>query len=253
MKNRIKGFKKAASILALAFAAVAGTTAGIEWNGYQLFDRESGDNLLCRADPSCRQLTKGEIAVARSVFGDSIDYNSVKLFNRRYMLVAGKDHNISPNGNIYLSKDSTWSQDYSGDPYWESVLIHELTHVWQVQNGRDVRQEAFREFFKSNFNYSAVYDFDIKSDREFLRHNLEQQAAMVERYYELRHDFRIKTRDLDLTRPAKLGTNLYRDVKTRCEEMGLYEAKIGQAIPLPPESACSAYRPKEAKKPAPSS
>lgn len=231
--NGMTGFKKAKFALALVFAAAVG--AGIEWNGYNVFDREGGNNLLCRVDPFCRPMTNGEVALARSIFGDSIDYRSVKLFNRPYMLVTGKTHGLSPNGNIYINGDGKWSEDYAAGLRGQALLIHELTHVWQVQRGRDVRKEAFLEFVRNNFDYDGVYQFDINSPEKFRAHNLEQQAAMVTRYYNLRQEFHMTAQDYG------------EDSRTRCRELGKYEAKIMQEIPLVPDAGCAIYRPQAGK------
>lgn len=251
MRSRITGFKKAASILTLAFAAVAGTAASLEWYGYGLFDRAGGDNILCRADPYCRQLTEGEIGIARSFFGDSIDYRTVKLFNRPYMLVAGDEHGLSPNGNIYINGKTKWAEDYSKNLYWQSLFIHEMTHVWQVQRGRDVRSEAFWEFFKSDFQYETVYEYDIKTKAPYRDHNLEQQAEMIEDYHDLRRDFRLSVKDQDMTRPKQYGEKFNREAKAKCQMLWLYEAKIRQDIPLTPEAGCNAYLRKAPKTPNP--
>ncbi len=251
MKNRITGFKKAASILALAFVAVAGSTASLEWNGYGVFDRASGDNILCRVDPYCRALTEGEIEIASSVFGNSIDYSSVKLFNRSYMLVAGDEHGLSPNGNIYINGKTKWAEDYSKNLYWQSLFMHEMAHVWQVQRGRDVRREAFLEFFKSDFKYANVYNYDIKTKAPYRDHNLEQQAGMIEDYHNLRRDFRLSVKDQDMTSPGQYGRKFNQEAKAKCQMLWRYEAKIMADIPLSPETSCNAYRLKAPKTPNP--
>ena len=50
-----------------------------------------------------RPLTAGEIAMASQLFGDAIDYNRVRVFNRRYLpYLQPKNCAMTPNGSIYF-------------------------------------------------------------------------------------------------------------------------------------------------------
>lgn len=234
--------KKAASGFAIAFLVAAGSVASIEWNGYEVFDRETGDNLLCRVDPHCRQMTPGEIEMARSIFSDSINYNHVKIFNRKYMLVAGEGHGLSPNGNIYVDGTEKWSEDYAKDLGGAPMLIHELAHVWQVQNGRELRTEAFSAFFKHDFDYSAAYDYDLSTHQYYRDYNLEQQADIVQSYYLGRLNFRQMTEGLDMTKPYFLYKKDFNELALNaCRDLVKHEDKLMQVLPLQPEKGCEAY------------
>ncbi|MFC0819936.1 hypothetical protein [Moraxella marmotae] len=53
-------------------------------------------------------------------------------------------------------------------------LIHELTHVWQ-------RQQGICVFWRALFN--RRYRYRLKADKSFWRYGVEQQARMVEDFY----------------------------------------------------------------------
>jgi hypothetical protein len=64
-----------------------------------------------------RPLTPGEIALARSVFGDAIDYAGVRLFKGKWWPFHPRNAAMAPMGNIYFHPDGgVWSADFSKEP-----------------------------------------------------------------------------------------------------------------------------------------
>jgi hypothetical protein len=140
-----------------------------------------------------RPLTPGEKDMARTVFGNDVDYDKVKLYNGPpkvagiFTLNQNKLSAITPNGDIYLVGRDVQQPDLSlAGEAARKLLIHEMTHVWQHQQGRNVEAEAVFLFFKSGFNYDKAYAYDINGKEKFVSLNLEQQAHMVEDYFALR-------------------------------------------------------------------
>ena len=84
-----------------------------------------------------RVLTAGEIALARSVFGDAIDYSHVRLFQGKWWPFQPRQSAMAPMGDIWFHPDGGgWSDDFSDEPLGrQGFFIHELTHVWQTQKG----------------------------------------------------------------------------------------------------------------------
>lgn len=60
-----------------------------------------------------------------------------------------------------------------------SFLIHELTHVWQLQSGVWLK---FRRLFIDGG------DYDLSADRTLQSYKVEEQAAIVADYYRIRHN-----------------------------------------------------------------
>jgi len=122
-----------------------------------------------------RQLTEGEIALARSVFDDSLKLDGVQLKTAWWVL---KHYAVSPNGNIYFHP-ADWVTDFSqcslGKQSW---LIHELTHVWQLQQGLKVVRGAI---------INRRYDYVLEAGKSFFNYGIEQQARMVQDYFVRRH------------------------------------------------------------------
>ncbi|MGP4905883.1 MULTISPECIES: type IV secretion protein Rhs [Psychrobacter] len=118
-----------------------------------------------------RQLTAGEIALARSVFGDSIRLEQVQLKTAFWVL---KNYAVSPNGNIYFHP-ADWVTDFSQSSLGkQSWLIHELTHVWQLQQGLKVVRGAM---------INRRYDYVLNAGKPFFNYGIEQQARMVQDYF----------------------------------------------------------------------
>ena len=118
-----------------------------------------------------RQLTAGEIDFAKTVFANHIDYKKVEIVAHRLVI---PNYAISPNGHIYFNR-LDWKADFSQESLeLQSWLIHEMTHVWQVQQGISVIKKAL---------FDRRYKYVIKLGKSFLNYGIEQQAQMVQDYY----------------------------------------------------------------------
>lgn len=135
-----------------------------------------------------RPLTKGERALARMIFKDSIDYNLVKISDRPYSPLQGKDVTMAPNGHIYCN--NTYRDDFSKcSNSMQSHFIHEMTHIWQYQN-RVIHPVwgAAKEMLKHKFNYASAYKYEINTSKDFIDYGLEQQACILGDYFSLKNN-----------------------------------------------------------------
>jgi hypothetical protein len=125
-----------------------------------------------------RLLTPGEIALARSVFGDAIDYSKVRLVKRKWWPFQPRNTAMAPTGNIHFHPHGNlWSEDFSAEPlHRQGLFIHEMTHVWQSQT----RGRFYLPLMRHPF---CRYSYTIDDGRPFGRYGLEQQAEIV------RHSF----------------------------------------------------------------
>ena len=86
-----------------------------------------------------RGLTAGELQLAGSVFGSALELHQTSIRASGWVLRGYAD---SPNGRIYVHPDD-WCEDYSRHNLaMQSLLVHELVHVWQVQQGMAVLRRA---------------------------------------------------------------------------------------------------------------
>lgn len=123
-----------------------------------------------------RELTPGELAAARAVFGDAIDWDRVRLHARPFMPFQPKGVAMCPVGAVHFHA-ADCRPDFSArwrDMAW---LIHELTHVWQHQSGVWV---IVRGLWERRYRYGA-----LDPAKPLRRYGIEQQAAIVEDWFRL--------------------------------------------------------------------
>ena len=131
-----------------------------------------------------RSLTQGEVALARSIFREAIDYSCVKMVRRKWWPLHPRNAAMAPTGNIHFHPDGDlWSEDFATEPLWrQGLFIHELTHVWQSQT----RGRFYLPLMRHPF---CRYDYDFVPGKEFERYGLEQQAEIVRHVFLLRRDY----------------------------------------------------------------
>ena len=116
----------------------------------------------------CRALSQAERELTRSVFGEALKLESICLCEHPLVL---KGYAVSPNGSVYFHPGEL-PADFGAEPLSRQAwLIHELTHVWQVQQGSRVFVRAL---------FDRRYDYQLKTSKPFGLFGVEQQARMVE-------------------------------------------------------------------------
>lgn len=134
-----------------------------------------------------RALTSGEIELARTIFGDSIDYTSVTVSDKKYAFFHPRGGAMAPDGNLHMY--GCYSADYAAaNARARALFIHEMTHVWQFQNKiLNPVNAAIELTLKHQFNYLAAYDFHLEQDKDLTQYGMEQQASIVEEYFLMKH------------------------------------------------------------------
>jgi hypothetical protein len=118
-----------------------------------------------------RRLTAAERALGREMFGGGLDLSRVRLLaipGWRRAFVAGSRLIVWPAAQL--------PEDFAAASLrLQATFVHELTHVWQAQNGVRLL------FAKLKAGDSAEsYAYDLTSGCEFAALNIEQQAMVVE-------------------------------------------------------------------------
>ena len=126
-----------------------------------------------------RGLTEGEIALARSVFHDAIDYSKVRIANRSFIFFQPERTLMAPMGTIHFNpKGKLFKDDFStASIEAQGDLIHELTHCWQWQKG------IFLPLKRHPF---CRYDYAFKPGQAFDKYGLEQQGEIARHIFLLR-------------------------------------------------------------------
>lgn len=134
-------------------------------------------------DKTERMLTVGEIALARKIYHDAIDYQKVRIHKGRFMFFQPNDSGMTPNGEIYMSGNAYYA-DYSVlRPQAKAFFIHEMAHVWQYQlNILNPVLAAVGESFSHAFNYDKAYEYTLDANKDLLDYKIEQQASIIEDY-----------------------------------------------------------------------
>lgn len=127
-----------------------------------------------------RPLTRGEVDLARSMFGDAIDYGRPRIVNRKWAFFQPRDTVMAPLGHIHFHPlGARYSDDFAAEPLSaQGLLIHELVHVWQHQKG------MFLPLQRLPF---CRYGYRIDPGRPFERYGIEQQGEIVRHAFLLRH------------------------------------------------------------------
>ena len=129
---------------------------------------------------SGRSLTAGEIALARSVFGDAIHYAGVEVRRRKWAFFQPRDVVMAPRGHLHFHpRGDQWRDDFAAAHLTDQGLfIHEMTHVWQHQRG------VFLPIARHPF---CRYGYSIRPGWTLPRYGIEQQAEIVRHTFLLRH------------------------------------------------------------------
>lgn len=134
-----------------------------------------------------RPLTPGEIALAREQFGDGLEYGQIRFlrapwpFTRAFVPGAwfGREWIVWP--------DKTLPEDLSKAALrLQAVFVHELTHVWQAQQGVNLITGKLRAGDRP-----ASYEYPVAADCRWDDLNIEQQAMVVEHRFRLSRGMKV--------------------------------------------------------------
>ncbi len=158
-----------------------------------------------------RDLTQGERWFGASVLGDSVRFEDVSVVRGAMVALVPTTVPVRPRDScrerirrprskpaagvfgafvigdtIYFARDA-WEGDFLGG-YSDTLdlvaamrLAHELTHVWQWQNRREVGYSPLFAMFE-HVELDDPYLVEIDPARDFLDYGWEQQGVIVEEF-----------------------------------------------------------------------
>jgi hypothetical protein len=143
------------------------------------------DQLLLPNMPG-RPLTKGEVAMVEPIFKNSIDYSKVKVSHTKatdLLRFVFRDAGMAHKNIIYAHDDTP---DFSAKqlPFFTRYMFtHEMTHVWQYQNGVSDGpiDTVKRTLAKLNpwDKQLPTYVYSLKDGKDLTKFTVEQQASIV--------------------------------------------------------------------------
>ena len=133
-----------------------------------------------------RPLTAGEIALARSIYGEAIDYGKVTLRRRKWFPFQPKRVTMAPRGHIHFHpQGAAYCDDFSKvSTLAAGLFIHEMAHVWQAQSKGDWWLVMHRHPF-------CRYDYTLKPGWGLERYGIEQQAEIIKHAFFLRNGVKL--------------------------------------------------------------
>lgn len=122
---------------------------------------------------SLRRLGPGERALAAEVFGLGIDPGRVRLLA---LPVWDRAFVAGPGLMVWPARSALADFASADTPLGlQATFVHELTHVWQAQNGVGLLLAKLKAGDRA-----ASYAYDLAGDPDFTALNIEQQAMVVE-------------------------------------------------------------------------
>ena len=133
---------------------------------------------------TARPLTPAETALARTMFGDAIDYARVEIRNRKWIFFQPRRTTMAPTGHIHFHPaGGLYRDDFAAAGLdLQGLFIHEMVHVWQYQQG------IFLPLKRHPF---CTYAYALHPGRPLTGYGIEQQAMIVQHAFLLRHGAQI--------------------------------------------------------------
>ena len=137
-----------------------------------------------------RHLTPEEEAEMRKIYGDKIDYSKVKIIDGAkkglwgWILTSGGAA-VTWGSRIYFPEGK---YTFDKSPGW---LAHEMGHHYQY------KQDGWGYTVKSVWGQltkgKSFYDYTLEPGKKFGDYNVEQQAELIEHYYQIQNGTRSAT------------------------------------------------------------
>lgn len=129
-----------------------------------------------------RDLNAAEIALARRVFADAIDYRRVRVHRRGYLWFGLQPRTVAmaPDGEVYFP-EACFCEDFAdpGRPWLGRWLVHELTHVWQYQLGYPVK-------WRGAVRLGLSYRYRLQAGRTLRDYDMEAQGELLADWFAAR-------------------------------------------------------------------
>lgn len=126
-----------------------------------------------------RPLTPGEVDMLTSVFGRALPYDRIRIHACKACFLQPGDTAMAPDGHVYFPP-AHHREDFSTAPLADRAwLVHEAAHLYQYHAlGWNVKLRGLLD---------RRYGYRLTPGRRLQDYGLEQQGAIAQDYYTLRH------------------------------------------------------------------
>jgi hypothetical protein len=113
------------------------------------------------------------------MFGAALDPSPVRIHRTTWFPFQPRNVAMAPDGHIWFHPEGgLWRADFAdASARMQAFLIHELTHVWQHQQG--IRLWLRRHPF-------CRYEYRLQPEKPLRRYGIEQQAMILEHAFTAR-------------------------------------------------------------------
>jgi S-adenosylmethionine:diacylglycerol 3-amino-3-carboxypropyl transferase len=138
---------------------------------------------MAQSPPLGRALTAGERGFLAPLFGDSIDYEAIRIVRGRVFPLMGS-RTVVTLGEVVYAPVGVYCDDFAhANVERQALLVHEVAHVWQHTNGVRVVTAAVRTFVATAGRYGRAYRYELADGRDLADYGIEQQATILEHYF----------------------------------------------------------------------
>ncbi|WP_245561249.1 vgr related protein [Erythrobacter cryptus] len=121
------------------------------------------------------------MALARSIFGDAIDYGAVTIRRRTFVPFQPRGVTMAPRGHLHFHPEARhYCDDFAAAALsLQGHFIHEMVHVWQAQ-----RHGPW--FLLLRRHPWCRYAYTLRPGWKLEQYGIEQQAEIVRHAFLLR-------------------------------------------------------------------
>lgn len=130
-----------------------------------------------------RFLTLNEQKLVQSIFADSIDCSTIKIYAVPFDWLKLSTA-MSFGGRIYFPRRYFCDDFTQQNLAMKRWFVHEITHIWQSQNGFPVLFAGVFIFLTGGYFFQAAYRYLNKiHNKKFNQLNMEQQAEVIADFF----------------------------------------------------------------------
>jgi hypothetical protein len=164
-------------------------SAGLARAGWGLFDLVTGAvfglvSMIPQVIGVFRPLTDHEVAAGRRVYGETIPWARVRVYQGSYVARLATRLSGKPTAVVTMRVIHAPPPFDTTSTNGKAWLVHELMHVWQGQHtGPSSMARALVGQASRGYDYGGVDGLLSAADRGLAAFNPEQQADIMREYY----------------------------------------------------------------------